>query len=548
MPCESATARDGLRRRWYANGWYADTTVGRCLADGASSFGDRTLTVVSATETRTATLRELHVEAQVVAGGLHHLGLVAGDVVALQLPSSLEASIAYQAASLLGLVVLPILHTHGARETTFILRESQARALLIPRRWRSTDYAESLSALGALPGLRHVVMLDDDVPAGVIPWRRLREPARPRPAAPPVAADDVHLLVYTSGTTASPKGVQHTHNSILHEARSWARIVGSDATADFLQPGPLANMSGILASLLRPYLLGQQTVALADWDVDVADRATRAHQAVVGSGVPFFLDMLLQRWSDADDRPPLRTWVTGGASVSPELVAAADAVGVRVVRSYGSTEHPTVTASTPRDPLATRATTDGRCIAGCEVRIVDDAGVDMQPGATGEILTIGPEQFIGYRDAGLDALCFDEQGWFRTGDIGHLDGAGLLTVTGRKKDIIIRGGANISAREVEEILDRHPSVAAAAVVGAPDDRYGERAVAFVVLHPGTALDLTEVRRHFRAAGADRHKTPERLEVLAALPRTQSGKVSKHELRERLVHQARSGALFDGGGR
>ncbi|HEV7679869.1 MAG TPA: AMP-binding protein [Candidatus Dormibacteraeota bacterium] len=516
--------------------------------EGASSFANRTLTVVSATERRTATLGELHVEAQVIAGALHHLGLAAGDVLALQLPSSLEASIAYQAASLLGLVVLPILHTYGAAETSFILRESQARALVIPRRWRSTDYAESLNAFGVLPELRHVVMVDDDVPSGVIPWRRLRDLARPRPADPRVGADDVHLLVYTSGTTASPKGVQHTHNSILHEARSWARIVGSDASADFLQPGPLANMSGILASLLRPYLLGQQTVALVDWNVDIADRAARTHQAVVGSGVPFFLDTLLQHWSHAVVRPALRTWVTGGASVSPDLVAAADAVGVSVVRSYGSTEHPTVTASTPQDPLATRATTDGRQIAGCEVRIVDDAGLDVHPGGTGEILTIGPEQFIGYRDSSLDALCFDDQGWFRTGDLGHVDRTGLLTVTGRKKDIIIRGGTNISAREVEEILDLHPSIATAAVVGAPDDRYGERVVAFVVLHPGAALDLSELRRHFRASGVDRHKTPERLELLAALPRTESGKVSKHELRERLLRQAQSAALFDGGDR
>jgi acyl-CoA synthetase (AMP-forming)/AMP-acid ligase II len=226
--------------------------------------------------------------------------------------------------------------------------------------------------------------------------------------------------------------------------------------------------------------------------------------------------------------------VTGGSKVLPALVAAADAAGLRVIRSYGSTEHPTVTASTPHDGLETRAGTDGRPVSGCEVRIVDDTGIDLRQGAMGEILTVGPDQFTGYRDPALDALCFDEQGWFRTGDVGYVDDAGLLVVTGRKKDIIIRGGENISAREVEEILERHPLVAAAAVVGAPDVRYGERVVAFVVVHDGAALDLAEIQRHFRARGVDRHKTPERLELVAALPRTESGKVSKHELRERLL--------------
>jgi acyl-CoA synthetase (AMP-forming)/AMP-acid ligase II len=295
-------------------------------------------------------------------------------------------------------------------------------------------------------------------------------------------------------------------------------------------PGHVAGLNVLLRALLH----GVPTVFMEGWDPDAALDLVHRHGVTASAGVPLQLAGLLDA-AERDGRGTgtLNSYLVGAASVPPVLVERADRAGVAAYRAYGSSEHPTISSGTPDDPVDKRAGTDGRLTPGTRVRIVDADGNDLPPGRDGEIWTRGPEVFAGYRDRALDAEAFTPDGWLRTGDVGRLDEDGYLTVTDRLKDIIVRGGEKISSKEVEDLLSAHPSVAEAAAVAEPDERYGERVCAFVILRPGTALDLEAVRAHFAAHGAARQKTPERLVLVDALPRTPAGKVRKHELRASL---------------
>jgi acyl-CoA synthetase (AMP-forming)/AMP-acid ligase II len=219
--------------------------------------------------------------------------------------------------------------------------------------------------------------------------------------------------------------------------------------------------------------------------------------------------------------------------VPPKVVERAHQHGIAAFRAYGSSEHPTISGGSASDALDKRTHTDGRLVADVEVRIVDDTLRDLPPGEEGEVLSRGPELFVGYRDPALDDGVFLPGGWFRTGDVGTLDSEGYLIITDRRKDIIIRGGENLSSKQIEDVLAEHEAVADVAVVAAPDPVYGERVCAFVVLRPEATLSLADVRAHFSTAGIARHKTPERLEIVDSLPRTAAGKTRKAELRQRL---------------
>jgi non-ribosomal peptide synthetase component E (peptide arylation enzyme) len=234
------------------------------------------------------------------------------------------------------------------------------------------------------------------------------------------------------------------------------------------------------------------------------------------------------------DTSSLKLFGVGGANVQPALIADAHDKGWWSFRSYGCTEHPSITMGTLDDPLEKRAFTDGRPMLDIEIKIVDDDGNDAPEG---EILSRGPDQFLGYMDPAMDAEAFTDEGWFRTGDIGRLDAEGYLVITDRKKDIIIRGGENISAREVEEVLVSHPKVNEAAVTAIADAKYGEKICAFVITASNQPLTLEEVFAHFKAQGVAKQKTPERVEIVEAFPRTLSGKVQKYVLRRAVEGRA-----------
>jgi cyclohexanecarboxylate-CoA ligase len=441
-----------------------------------------------------------------------------------------EGALAYQAVAMLGATIVPIVHIYGPREVGFILRESQARALVMPRRWRTIDYRERFEAITDVPQLRDVVVIGGDGPEGSLPWDHLAG-ASPLADLPGGSPDDVCLLIYTSGTTADPKGVQHTTNTLSAEIRSTALALGSSNVG--LAAFPAGHIAGVLG-LLRMFLLGGRNVLMDAWDPELAARLVNEHQVESTSGAPFFLSTMLDKAEELGlDLTSIRTYMVGAASVPAALVQRADAAGIPVFRGYGSSEHPVITTGVPADPIEKRSGTDGRLTPGNEIRLLDDDDREVPLGADGEIVSRGPELFVGYTDPALDRAAFLPGGWFRTGDIGRLDAEGYLTITDRKKDVIIRGGENIASKEVEDILATHPAVAEAAAVGRPDARYGERVAVFVQLRSGAQLSLDDVREHFAAAGAARQKTPEHIEFVDEFPRSMSGKVRKVELRDRL---------------
>jgi cyclohexanecarboxylate-CoA ligase len=342
--------------------------------------------------------------------------------------------------------------------------------------------------------------------------------------------------MYTSGTTADPKGVLHSHQTLLAEARSLAPVHGLGPGDTVLMPSPLTHISGLVHAVLVPAALGSSAVLMPRWDPGEALRLIGTERVTYMVGAPTFLrDLAHHPELAAADVRSFRLFSCGGADVDPTLVAeAADRLGCVAKRVYGSTEFPTITTTGPDDPPARRIDSDGRPIGAAEIRLVADDGTEVAPGQEGEVLARGPECCLGYLDAASTAEAFTPDGWLRTGDLGIRDAQGYLRITGRRKDIIIRKGENISAREIEDLLAAHPAVAEVAVVGLPDPAAGEIACAVLRLHGGAALSLADVTQHLLSGGLSRRKLPERLVVTDELPRTASGKVLKRALRDRLA--------------
>jgi acyl-CoA synthetase (AMP-forming)/AMP-acid ligase II len=348
-----------------------------------------------------------------------------------------------------------------------------------------------------------------------------------------VKPDDVAVLAYTSGTTRDPKGVIHDHRTMLSELRHMR---------DWITPGkpslmgsPVAHATGMIGAVLGPLATGQDIHLIDRWDPAHALEVMRKAGIGGGGGAPVFLASLLDHPDFSADHAALMGRVgLGGAPVPIALAERAASHGIEIIRAYGSTEHPSTTGCHFDDPADRRYRTDGRALAGVELRLVDADGGEVPPGTPGEILSRGPDLCLGYTDPALTAAAFDGEGWYHSGDIGVLDERGFLTVTDRLKDIIIRGGENVSAVEIEEALQTLRGVAEIAVVAAPDGRLGEHACAILRMLPGAApVTLADVTAHLSGVGLARQKWPEELCVVDDFPRTASGKIRKVDLRARL---------------
>jgi len=496
------------------------TTLCAHILAGAAVHDGCPLIFVTGDGERATTLGPLVNDAEKVAGALQARGIGPGDVVAVQLPGCYEGAVVQAAVGLCGAVLLPVVMIYGPREMDFVLRRSGATAVVLPREHRGRPHAAVvLGGISGLGALKLAVVVGDAAPGDAIGYGAvgysdlIGGPGGPY-RKPSLDPDDRAVLMYTSGTTADPKGVQHSHRTLLAEATSRV-YTHSGPQARHLGLFPPGHIAGLL-NLLRVLLLGTPTIIMATWDAALAASLIDSYAVTSSVGAPVQLSGLLdQQAKGTAALGTLREFLTGAAPVPPSLIRHADAAGVTAYRSYGSSEHPTVTTGTIADSLDRRAATDGRVVAGNQVRIVDPDGHDVPVGRDGEILTRGPELFTGYTDAALNAAAFLPGRWFRTGDVGRLDGDGYLTVTDRLKDIIIRGGENISSKEVEDLLITHPAVADVAVI---------------VPRPGFSFDIEEARAHFAAAGAARQKTPEVIAVVDELPRTPSGKVRKDVLR------------------
>ncbi|MEO8691861.1 MAG: AMP-binding protein [Acidimicrobiales bacterium] len=481
---------------------------------------------------RALTRSALRDEAERVAAALAGRGVGAGTVVSWQLPTTLEALVLLAALARIGATQNPIIPILRHREVGFITRQVGTELFVSPGTWRGFDYSAMVRDVSADRPIE-IVEVDLEGLGGTTSIRLPTGDVSSLPAAP--TADGVRWLYYSSGTTASPKGARHTDNSIM--SGSFGMLTGVAFTPCDIYPvaWPVSHIGG--STMLTTALLSGMRLVLFDtFDAATSPERMAAHRpTLVGTAVPFF-----RAFMDAQKRhgkdplfPNLRAGAFGGAPLPAEIhVEMREVFGVNLIGSWGLTEFPISTSAYGDDPPDVLQSTVGRLSPGVSMRVVDADGIDAAPGGEGELRLKGPQCCQGYVDPALDADGFDEDGWFRTGDLGWIGDDGNVRITGRLKDIVIRNAENISVLEIEEMLFRHPAVADASVLGLPDARTGERVCAVVVLRPGAALDLPGLRAHCEAEGLARQKCPEQLEIVGALPRNPMGKVVKPELRQR----------------
>ncbi|MER6538268.1 AMP-binding protein, partial [Streptomyces sp900105755] len=462
---------------------------------------------------RTLSFGGLRARAERVAAGLHDMGVRPGTVVAWQLPTRIETAVLSFALARLGAVQSPVIPFYRDREVGFALRESRAEFFAVPGVWRGFDHTELARRLGAKGIFEAYDELPDGDPA-VLP-------------APPAEGTSVRWIYWTSGTTSDPKGVLHTDRSLIaggsclaHALRLTTDDVGSMAF-------PYAHIAGPDYTVML-LLYGFPAVMFEQFALPDALPEYRRHGVTVAGGSTAFYSMFLaeqRKQPGVPVIPSLRLLAGGGAPKPPEVYhAVVREMGVQLTHGYGMTEVPMITMGAPDDTAENLATTEGRPPEGMEIRIAEG----------GEVRLRGEAVCQGYLDPAQSATAFDEEGFLRTGDLGRVTGTGHLVLTGRLKDVIIRKGENISAKEIEDLLAAHPAVADAAVVGLPDTERGELVCAVVEQPPGAAaLTLPAVVSYLRAEGLSVHKLPERLEVVDALPRNETlRKVLKYKLRER----------------
>ena len=464
---------------------------------------------------------EVSARVAALAGALRARGVRRRDVVAWQLPNWHEAVLLYRACWRLGAVAAPLHSAFGEREVGAALDMLEPRLALAAPDLPVAGRAGALQVRGPEDG-----------------FARLLEEAGPVEENSGSPAD-VAVVLFTSGSSGSPKAVLHTQRGLAYKARLMTRVHGLTEQDCVLMPAPLAHVSGLLNAVLVPGAARMRTVLMARWDPEAALAAIERERVTFMIGPPtFFVGLMGAPGFEPGRVEPLRLVSSGGAGVSPAFVtAASEQLGCRVKRTYGSTEAPTVTTSAAGDALERARDTDGRAVGEVELRVSDPAGGRaLPPGRQGELWLRGPELFVGYADPEQTGAAF-HRGWFRTGDLATVDGEGWLTVVGRMKEVIIRGGENIATAEVEAELEAHPAVRQAVAVGYPDPVMGERVAAFVVTGGG-AFGLEECRAWFARRGLARFKTPERVVVLDALPSLEAGKPDRAALRRRMQEQDR----------
>jgi acyl-CoA synthetase (AMP-forming)/AMP-acid ligase II len=531
------TVPPALRDRYVAEGWWTDETLATRVDDRLLATPDVGFDIWSDDHPWHGTYADIHDGARRLVTFLTDAGLEPGDVVAFQMPNWREAVVAFYGLAMGGFVLAPIVHIYGPKEVRFILRQSGARAYISADRFGHVDYLDIVdgAAPDELDALRlHVVVGDASTPTRNgerrVAWPEV-EAAAPASTIATPAPDDVCVLAYTSGTTSDPKGVLHNHRTLLAEL---LHMRSFEAGTPILMGSPVTHATGMLGALLGPLNRGEDIHLIDRWDPARVLEVMLEADVAGGTGASVFLASIIDHPDFTPEHAKRMPRVgLGGAPVPVALGERAEALGISIVRAYGSTEHPSVTGSVFEDPAEKRHRTDGSPKVGVEVRLLDEDGAPVPAGTAGEIFSRGPDLSLGYTDPALTADAFDADGWYRSGDMGVLDADGFLTITDRVKDVIIRGGENISAAEIEEVVAQLPAVAEVAVVAAPDDRLGEHACAVVRLVPDASLTLDDITAALADAGLARQKWPEELRFVDDFPRTASGKIRKVDLRRQL---------------
>lgn len=532
-PVVSPTRRIAER----STGHWADVFVDSHFAAAAARVPDR-LAVVDGPVRLTYAQADSRVSA--LAAGLQSLGVEPRDVVSWQLPNWYEGYLLHHAVLRIGAVSNPIVPIYRQREVQYILQEAGSRVVVVPDVFRGFSHRSMIEELRAeLPRLTSVVVArpegDDH---GLLALQDLWADDDARMTPVRRTADDPILLMFTSGTTARPKGALHSHNTLDYENRSLIDVFELSERDVVFMPSPITHMTGLAYGLQLAPMLEAPLVLQDVWEPRCALELISTYRcSFMLAATPFLHGMVYHPDVEQFDLSSLRVVVCGGADVPPKLMLdVGSRFGCIAPRAYGSTEMPTLTTTGAGFPAEKGARTDGRAIGAAQFRIVTDEGLMAEPGEVGEIVATGPELFLGYLRPEDNERAFDTDGWFRTGDLASVDPDGFLTIRGRAKDIVLRGGENISVSEVESLLFEHPAVQEIAIVAMPDPVMSERACAYVVPTEGYRPTLEELCAFLAQRNLARQKLPERLELIPELPKTPSGKIQKFRLRDMIRAQ------------
>lgn len=528
---------------FYDAGFWQSTSFNALVAERAAQHPDDLFVFDSTTELSYRTFGE---RALRLAVGLRRAGLVAGDRIAAQLPNWSEFPLIAAAASRIGVILVPIMPIYRDDEVGYVLQHSGARAVITCGEFRGFDHAAMMRGLRAeCPAVEGLyVARSDGAPGdGAVDLADLEADgdldALAAEAGPDSSPDDPFLIVYTSGTTSRPKGCFHTFNTI--RASSAAIRNSLDYGRDDVQfgPSPVTHSTGLVTSVVLPLLVGAKSYLMEAFEPNEALARIQQYGCTAAVTATPFLQMLMSAYDpEKHDASSLRVWVCAGSPIPGSIVEASRELfaGCQTLSLYGRSENFLTTMCTLRDTPARSATSDGSALEGAAVQVVGTDGRELPRGEEGDIAYKGPSHMIEYfRNDEETAALFTPDGFSRSGDLGRMDEDGYVRVTGRIKDIVIRGGMNISAREVEEHLLRHPAIANVAVVGMPDERLGEKVCAYIVLaDPDATLTLADVTAYLREHKVATQKLPERLELSSELPMTATGKVQKHLLRSEIA--------------
>ncbi len=531
------------RARSIAQGHWLDRTINDELDACVAAYPDKlalTALRVESGELRRFTYRELGEAVDRIALGLARLGIGRNDVVAMQLPNWWQFTALYLACSRIGAVLNPLMHIFRERELSFMLKHGEARLLVVPKVFRGFDHEAMARALKpAVPSLQHIVVVDGEGPdsfdallmghdaqrssdaAGIL------RPHRPGP-------DDVTQLLYTSGTTGEPKGVMHSANTLMANIVPYAERLALNQHDVVLMASPMAHQTGFMYGLMMPIMLRAGAVLQDAWEPRKAVEIIRSEGVTFTmASTPFLADLTKAVQESGQPVPSLKTFLCAGAPIPGALVERARAaLGTKIVSAWGMTENGAVTLIKLDDADELAFSTDGCPLPGVEIKVVDVDGQELPAGEVGKLLVRSCSNFGGYlKRPQLNGT--DAEGWFDTGDLARVDARGYIRISGRSKDVIIRGGENIPVLEVEALLYKHPAVAQVAIVAYPDERLGERACAIVVPRPGQQLDFEGMVAFLKEQRIALQYIPERLIVREAMPATPTGKVQKFKLREML---------------
>lgn len=522
-------------RRYSGSSEWMGQTIAQMARNIAAQDPERVTHVFENTD---CTVADLLADAEMLAGALQRRGLSEGDSISFQLPNWREAAVIDLAASMLGLVVVPVVPIYRNAEVAYMLADSGVKAAFFPGFYRGFDFGVMMQTLQPeLPQLQYLFAVrqaesESQAQEGHSYEEMIAEQRGPE-RLPTVDANSVKVVLYTSGTTGRPKAVLHSHNTGPTRLKRGFEHWSDGATRDtLLMASPVTHVTG-LSGLELPFYMNSRTVFMDRWDAKEALDIIDHHGVTVSLGAtPFLHELLNEAREHSRTLPSLRAFACGGAEVPPKLVFQVPEVleNCRAFRVFGSSEVPLVTLGfVGESELELAATTDGK-IVDYEVKVIDDDGRELDIGQEGELCIRGPAMFLGYANPEQTRASFDEDGFFATGDLGRVTADNAIVITGRKKDLINRGGEKISAKEVEDIVHQHPAISEAAVVSMPHERLGETLCAYVILHDGHSLTLEELVASVKESGVARQKIPESLMVLEDFPRTASGKIRKDQLR------------------